>query len=44
MLQKQFCLYLKFQEFFRKYQPPTFGGLGKNDPFWVSRCPLSVEC
>ena len=28
-------LYPKFQEFFRKYQPPTLAVWGKNDPFFI---------
>lgn len=28
-------LYPKFQEFFRKYQPPTLAVWGKNDPFFL---------
>jgi hypothetical protein len=28
-------LYPKFQEFFRKYQPPTLAAWGKNDPFFI---------
>ena len=29
------ALYPKFQEFFRKYQPPTLAVWGKNDPFFL---------
>jgi pimeloyl-ACP methyl ester carboxylesterase len=29
------ALYPKFQEFFRKYQPPTLAVWGKNDPFFI---------
>jgi pimeloyl-ACP methyl ester carboxylesterase len=28
-------LYPRFQEFFRKYQPPTLAVWGKNDPFFI---------
>jgi pimeloyl-ACP methyl ester carboxylesterase len=28
-------LYPKFQEFFRKYEPPTLAVWGKNDPFFI---------
>jgi len=29
------ALYPKFQEYFRKYQPPTLAVWGKNDPFFL---------
>jgi pimeloyl-ACP methyl ester carboxylesterase len=29
------ALYPAFQEFFRKYQPPTLAIWGKNDPFFI---------
>jgi pimeloyl-ACP methyl ester carboxylesterase len=28
-------LYLSFQEYFRKYQPPLLATWGKNDPFFI---------
>ena len=31
------ALYPKFQEFFRKYHPPTLAVWGKNDPFFLPR-------
>lgn len=33
--QSNVALYPRFQEFFRKYQPPTLAVWGKNDPFFL---------